>query len=164
MPFRNAFPILMRNAGSFLVSERTPWIHDHYQAGDVIEPLRPLPSDLSEISVARPPLPPPLASGDRGGSFEEQTVAVREGTFAYDQTSELGPLRFAIGEELAYTAINLTNEHESRIKPVHPKEDPREQLALSDRIAGLVPWLALAVFAALLVGLEWLTYHFRWTE
>ncbi|UCG15620.1 MAG: hypothetical protein JSV19_10030 [Phycisphaerales bacterium] len=154
LPFRNAFPMLLRNAVVHLVSEQTAWVHQQYCIGDVIEPLRPLPERLREISVARL----------RGDDFAEQSVPVRGGSFLFGQTDEQGPLRFAIGDDVAYAAVNLTDARESRITPVLAPYDPTERLALTGRLLGAVPWLALATAATLLIGIEWLTYHYRWTE
>ncbi len=154
LPFRNAFPMLLRNAVVHLVSDQAAWVHAQHRIGDVIEPLRPLPDELTEISVAR------LRDDDLG----EQSVPVRGGSFMFSQTDEQGPLRFTIGDDVAYAAVNLTDSRESRITPVVAPHDPSERLALTGRLFGTVPWLALATAAALLIGFEWLTYHHRWTE
>jgi len=60
--------------------------------------------------------------------------------------------------------VNIGDAGESRIAPVAAPGDPAEALVLSGRLLGTMPWLALAVAASLLVALEWLTFHFRWTE
>ncbi len=159
LPFRNAFPILLRNAVSFLVADRTNWIRPQYHVDDVIRPARPLPEDISQVTVARYA----NESADKV-SESDDTVEIQEQTFAYRETGKPGPLRFSLGEDVAYTTINLTDETESQIKPVAGGTDPGEQLALTQRMAGVVPWLALAMLATALVSLEWLTYHFRWTE
>ncbi len=154
LPFRNAFPLLLRNALVHLVSEQAAWVRRQYCIGDVIEPLRPLPERLTDIRVARL----------RGDDLAEQSVPVRGGSFLFGQTDEQGPLRFAIGDVVAYAAVNLTDARESRITPVRAPHDPTERLALTGRLLGAVPWLTLALAATLLIGLEWLTYHYRWTE
>ena len=154
LPFRNAFPMLLRNALVHLVSEQTAWVHRQYRIGDVIEPVRPLPEGVTEINVSRP----------QGDDIAGQSVPVRGGSFLFGQTGEPGPLRFTIGDDVAYAAVNLADAGESRITPVVAPQDPTERLALTERLFGTVPWLALAVAAMLLVGIEWLTYHYRWTE
>ena len=144
----------MRNAVSFFATESTAWVHAQYQPGDVIEPLRALPSNVEAVTVAR--------LGADG--VKEETLPADGGTFAFDRTHTLGPLRFTIGDERAYTTINLTDERESRIRPTPLEADPTRRLHLSAPLAGTVPWLALAMLASGLITLEWLTYHFRWTE
>ncbi len=154
LPFRNAFPLLLRNAVAYLGTERARWVRDQYAIGDVIEPLRPLPTDVREVGVAKL----------RDDEIKEQAIAVLGGSFLFPAVGECGPLRFTIGDDTAYTAINLTEERESRIGVAPLEENPEKTLALSDPLFGTVPWLALAACAALLIGAEWLTYHFRWTE
>ncbi len=154
LPFRNAFPVFLRNVVLYLAAQRQSWIHDQYRIGDVIEPLRPLPEGIREVRVARP--------NERG---ERQTaVPVESGRFTFDATVGPGPLRFGIGDEADYTAVNLTDVDESRIAPVAGDADPATELAVSGRVVGAMPWLALAALATLLVAGEWLTYHHRYTE
>ncbi len=154
LPFRNAFPVLLRNTVAHMVSEQSLWIADQYHVGDVITPLRALPSDVTAVDVARL---------NQTGVNEART-AVERGAFAYANTASRGPLRFTIGDDIAYTAVNLADATESRIAIVKPEKTPAELLALSDRLFGTVPWLALAAIAATLIGVEWMTYHHRWTE
>ncbi len=89
---------------------------------------------------------------------------MRGGSFAYEGADVSGPLRFTIGEDLAYTAVNLTDSRESRIAPAPAARPPSEALSLSRSLFGAVPWLALVVVATVLIAFEWLTYHLRWTE
>src|SRR5262249_30342586 len=53
LPFRNAFPLLLRNAVGYLASQQAAWVRDQYQIGDIVEPLRPLPAGVQQIGVAR---------------------------------------------------------------------------------------------------------------
>ena len=154
LPFRNAFPIFLRNAVSFMVSEQSAWVADQHAVGEPIEPLRRLPADVSEVRVARL----------RREGLAEQTIPVRNGSFLFDQTQECGALRFTVGDDTAFTAVNLTDEQESRIAPETPAQAAAERLALTGRLFGAMPWLFLAGAATLLIGFEWLSYHFRWTE
>jgi hypothetical protein len=84
--------------------------------------------------------------------------------FLFDPPQRAGPLRFAIGDEFAYTAVNLAEDRETRIGPVAATRPVEDQLVLSRQWFGWPPWLVLAALALGLVGLEWLTYHYRWTE
>ena len=154
LPFRNSFPILLRNAVTYFVSEQTPWVLSHYRIGESIESLRPIPDDVTEV----------MLSGLQSEGMTADVISVRQGRFRFDATHRPGPLRFLVGEEYAYTAVNLTDAHESRIAPVPPVEPVQSRLMLSDQLAGTIPWLALACAGMVLIAVEWLTYHFRWTE
>ncbi|MCZ6697538.1 MAG: BatA and WFA domain-containing protein [Planctomycetota bacterium] len=154
LPFRNAFPVFLRNAVAYMMSEQRAWIRPLYRVGEVIEPVRPLPSGVREVAVARL----------RHDDVWNGTVPVRDGSFLFQQTQHPGPFRFTIGDETAYTAVNLHDRRESRIAPDKAAEPPEKRLALSGRLFGTVPWLAFSMLAAALIGLEWLTYHHRWTE
>lgn len=154
MPFRNAFPVFLRNAVSHLVTERSAWLRDRHGIGETIVPLRSLPTGVTDVRVA---------SMSRNQT-DETVVAVDGSTFRFDRTTAPGPLRFAIGDEFAYTAVNLTDAAESQIAAAAISFDPRQRLGLSGRLFGTVPWIALAAAATLLLACEWLTYHFRWTE
>lgn len=154
LPFRNAFPLLLRNAVTYLVMQGASWVRDQYRIGEVIEPLRPLPATLSEVAVSR------LRAGEVGSEM----LPVRRGGFLFDTGGEPVALRFDIGGEPAFTAVNLADAGESRLRPVPPPAGSDERLALSKPLLGTAPWLALAALATVLVGLEWLTYHRRWTE
>ncbi len=157
LPFRNAFPVLLRNAVVHLVSEQQAWVRDQYAIGDVVEPLRALPGGIEQVWVAR------LQKNEQIAEF---ALPVRGGAFRYDETAASAALRFRIGDDTAYAAVNLTSEDESRLAltRAQPDEDVSARLALTGRLFSTVPWLALAAIAAGLVGVEWLTYHFRWTE
>lgn len=154
LPFRNAFPILLRNAVTWLVADQAAWVRDQYEVGDAIEPLRRVTGEVTEVRAAA------LKTTD------EQVLAipVHAGFFSFDKTDACGPLRFEIGNDAAYTAVNLSSENESRVRPDTASVDPAERLNLTKRVFGAVPWLALTCIALTLVGFEWLTYHFRWTE
>src|SRR5262249_49740044 len=53
LPFRNAFPVLLRNAVAYLPAEQQSWVRDQYAVGDVIEATRPLPAGVEKVTVAR---------------------------------------------------------------------------------------------------------------
>jgi hypothetical protein len=154
LPFRNAFPMLLRNAVVHMVLEQDAWVRAQYRIGETIEPLRPLPETVQRVAADRP----------RAATAAAQPVPVRNGSFLFPDTDTAGPLRFSIGDEVAYTAVNLSDVQESRNAPVAAPRDPAERLALTDRLFGTVPWLALAIAATLFVCIEWLTFNYRWTE
>jgi hypothetical protein len=157
LPFRNAFPVLLRNAVVHLVAEQRAWVRDQYEVGECIESLRPVPTGVVQVAVAR------LQTDQQ---VRETTLPVRGGSFRHTDTDAVGPLRFRVGDETAYAAVNLADELESRIAPIAAGSaaDLDTRLGLSGRLLATVPWLALAGLAAGLIGLEWLTYHHRWTE
>lgn len=154
LPIRNAFPILLRNAVVNLVAEQSAWVRDQYAVGEPIEPLRPLPPEISQVLVGR----------WQKTQVAESPLPVSAGGFRFTDTADVGPLRIRVGDDTAYAAINLTDERESRIAPPPPPAGAPDRLALTGRFLATVPWLALTILAAGLIGLEWLTYHYRWTE
>lgn len=154
LPIRNAFPILLRNAVVNLVAEQSAWIRDQYAVGEPIEPLRPLPPEVDHVLVGR----------WQKSEIAESPVPVKNGSFRFSDTAAVGPLRIRVGDDAAYAAINLTDERESRIAPPPAPTSAPDKLALTGRLLATVPWLALTILAAGLIGLEWLTYHYRWTE
>jgi hypothetical protein len=155
MPFRNAFPLLLRNAVAFLHTEAPSWLKDEHAIGETITPLKTLPEAIASVDVTTL----------RGGATETKAVSVAGGRFSFRDTLRSGALRAQAGEDTAYTVINLCDARESRIAPaVSAGEDPATRLALSRTLFGSMPWLAFASLALLLIALEWMTYSFRWTE
>jgi hypothetical protein len=163
LPLRNAFPILLRNAVTYFAAEQRAWVRPQYGIGETIEPLRPVSDNLHAVQVAcfRDDR---LQAGPTAPAVLETSLPVRDGVFRCGQTADSAVLRFTIGDETAYTAVNLADEGESRIRPELAAEDPVQRLALTGRWLGTLPWVALAAAATVLITLEWLTYHFRWTE
>src|SRR5690606_11046830 len=49
LPFRNSFPLLLRNAVIGLVSEQTSWTPAQIRIGEAVRPLRPLPRDVKTV-------------------------------------------------------------------------------------------------------------------
>lgn len=154
LPFRVAFPLMLRNAISFLSGEGSAWVLDQYRIGQTIEPLRELPDAITHVTATQ--------LDQSGVASSELNVTNRRFTFA--GTARPAPIRFQIGGEDAYTAVNLADESESRIAPARADSSFEQKLVLSGRLLGAMPWLALACAATTLIGIEWLTYHHRWTE
>jgi hypothetical protein len=130
------------------------WLKPGYRIGEVARPLKPLPETLTTATVGVL----------RVGEIDERSLPVSDGSFAFVDTGEAGAIRFGIGEDWSYAAINLADSAESRIAPVTAAADAAATLHLSRRFLGSMPWIGLTVLALLVVSLEWLTYHFRWTE
>ena len=154
LPFRNAFPLLLRNAVSFLHDEAPRRVLPEYEIGKPIQPLRALPTNIQSVEVTT----------QQGTEFATTQIPVQNGQFTIHDTASSRAMRITIGDEALFTAVNLTDARESAIAPPPVEKDQREQLALSGRLFGTMPWIGFAFAAAALVALEWLTYNFRWTE
>lgn len=155
LPFRNAFPLLLRNIVAFLHEEASSeWLRPRYRIGEVIRPLKALPAGISTIQVGVL----------RGVQVKEEPVPVEAGGFAFTDTASPGAVRMSVGEDRAFASINLADAGESRIGPVASKENATEKLMLSRRFLGAMPWLGLTMLALLVISVEWMTYHLRWTE
>lgn len=153
LPFRNSFPIILRNAITFFGSEHSRWVRPDYEVGEVVQSLRALPDDVTEVKVGR--------MSDKG--IVADVIGTSAERFRFDDTGQPGPLRLEIGNETAYACVNLTDESETRLSPADPPPVDA-QLALSNNVGRTVPWLAFAAIGALLITGEWFTYHHRWTE
>lgn len=154
LPFRNAFPLLLRNAVAYLHDEGPSLVRPEYTIGDTIRPLRALPGDVRGVTAVR--------AGGEGSA--ESALPVSDGSFTYAETSRAGGVRFDVGDESFLTAINLADADESRIGVAVPERDPGKALMLSGRLLGTLPWIGLVFLAAVFIALEWMTYHYRWTE
>jgi hypothetical protein len=154
LPFRNAFPLLLRNAVSYMHEEAPSWLRAGYALGETVKPLRTVPAGVKEVDLAV----------QRDGKREDVRAPVVSGSFAFAETGRAGALRLMVGDEASFAAMNIGSADESRIGPVAKGEDPHEKLGLSKRWLGGMPWTLLACVAALGVVFEWLTYHLRWTE
>ncbi|HZW06901.1 MAG TPA: hypothetical protein VFF65_07230, partial [Phycisphaerales bacterium] len=154
LPFRNAFPLLLRNAVAYMHSETAPWLRPSYRIGQTVTPTRPIPASISSLTldVLREP------------KSEQVPLEVRDGRFAFSDTQRPAALRLTIGDDSALATVSLLDAAESRTTPVPTPADPSQTLGLSRRLFSTVPWVALAGLAMLLISLEWLTYHLRWTE
>jgi hypothetical protein len=154
LPFRNSFPVLLRNAVAFFGSDVNRWVQPAYDVGQVITPLRPLPDTVREVQVGR----------ISGKEIIVEPTPVTGGQFHYANTNSAGPLRFEIEGGTTYACISLANEQETRLSPDSPPQPLESRLTLTGRIGRTVPWIAFAAFGALLIVAEWFTYHHRWTE
>lgn len=81
MPFRIAFPTLLRNILSYFEEEETSVFETSYQAGEAVYPLRRLSDGISEVKVTR-------LSAEGAESVEN--VNVTDGYFLFANTSEVG--------------------------------------------------------------------------
>jgi hypothetical protein len=153
LPFRTAFPVFLRNAVAWLTGEGGALVRERYAVGEAIRPLRPLEGNDAEAHVG-------LVSGD---AVVEEPLPIHGRSFSFTGADRPQPVRIRLGDQVHYTAVNLHSEAESRIVP--PVFEPRDgDFQVSRSLLGAAPWLWLAGLASLLVALEWLTYHHRWTE
>lgn len=153
LPFRNSFPIMLRNAVSHLVEEGAAWTPSQVRVGEVIMSRRRAPEGVQTVTAYT--------------LFDEEEIAhditTQDGAFQFEGTSRPGPIRFEIGDDLAYAAVNVASERETVITPMLlPEDAPR--LALSSTLASAPPWFVLGVLALVLVLFEWNSFHMRWTE
>ncbi|MCA9256134.1 MAG: VWA domain-containing protein [Phycisphaerales bacterium] len=154
LPFRNAFPLILRNAVIELAASRKRYIKSSYGIGERIVSLRPVSSEQTSIKVGRP---------GATQAVEESEIAVNHGGFDFDAGLRPGPLRIQLDGDFDYAAVNLASDNETRLAPMKASADA-PALELTDRLFGVVPWFALAIAATLLILFEWMSYHFRWTE
>jgi hypothetical protein len=154
LPFRNAFPLLLRNTVAYFQEEAPTRLRPEYSVGAPIELTRALPPEVASVELGVL----------QGGKTRTQTVPAANAGAALADTSRPAAIRLKVGDEWSYAAINLADAGESRIAPVAAAADPARTLMLSGRLLGGLPWIALATVATVLVAFEWLTYHFRWTE
>jgi hypothetical protein len=158
LPFRNAFPLLLRNAVAFMHEDAPPYLRPEVHIGDAVRPERPLPPDTTAAKLAVL----------RDGIAREAPTPVGDRSFVFTDTGRAGALRLTVGDESDFAAISLADASESRITPLTlpPEQDPAVRLSLSRGVLsfGGVPWITLVMLVTGLVVLEWLTFHFRWTE
>lgn len=154
LPFRTAFPLLLRNTVAFMHEDAPSWLRPEYAVGDTIRSLRPLPAGMTSV-------PTRLL---RGGKAEDAPTPVHNAAFAFTRTDTPGAVRVEMDDESSFAAVNIGDARESMIAPAVPREDAAARLGLSRRLFGGMPWTMLAILAACGVAFEWLTYHLRWTE
>lgn len=156
LPFRNAFPLMLRNTVAFLHADAGAWLRSEHRVGEPVRTLRDTPPGVERVLLTVP----------GAGGPEEHEMAAEGPRRVFGGSARAGVIRLAMGEERALSAVNIGEASESRIAPTPAPgaEEAARALALSGRLFGSVPWLALAAIAAALVALEWLTFHFRWTE
>jgi hypothetical protein len=153
LPFRNAFPLLLRNTVSYMHEEAPSWLRSTYAVGDTVRPLRALPEAMTSVPV----------KVLRTGGQEDLDLPVTGGAFALTATTP-GAVRVQIDNDLSLSAVNIGDPLESRIAVAPAAEDAAARLGLSRSLLGAMPWTLLACVAAIGVAFEWLSYHLRWTE
>ncbi|MBL1216230.1 MAG: VWA domain-containing protein [Planctomycetes bacterium] len=154
MPFRNAFPVLLRNTLTFMTDSSASWVRDQYRIAEQITTRRPLPEGILEVRIAH------LKDDDIINTNEP----VHNGTIRLTAPNEPTALRITIGQDDVFTAVNLASTVESNMSPETNSEDPIAAMSLSGRLLGIMPWKALVGLALFLIALEWLTYQLRWSE
>lgn len=150
MPFRIAFPSLLRNILHAFEESDYGLLKSSYATGERVIPTRRL-ENASEVSVARI---------DSTGEEKDWSVPVSAGTFIFEDTELPGSYRFTIGEKNYFASVNVP-PGEGDVAPV---EIEREGKTISFSILGRAFWLYFAAAAAIFFMLEWLLFTRRITE
>lgn len=153
LPVRNAFPILLRNTILHQLDDADSPVPPAHRIGQTIA-VRDLPVEADLVSV----------TALLDGTTREQSVPMSKRGFRFTPEPEPHVLRFDLGDEVAYTSVNLTSAAETATDPSEPDADPRELLPMSTSLFGFAPWITLSLLALGLTLFEWVSYHRRWTE
>lgn len=151
LPFRNAFPLLMRNTVAYMHEEAPTWLRGSYAVGEVIRPVREMPTGVAAKLFAV-----------RGEKSEEVKAVGEAGVYA--GMEKPGAVRLEVGEERSLAAIHVADAAESDVRVTSVGEDAATALGVSRGVFGGLPWVTLAIVAAVGLAFEWLSYHYRWTE
>jgi hypothetical protein len=156
LPFRNAFPLLLRNIVAFMHEEAPTWLKPEFRIGEPVQPSRPLPAGGEPSRVTLATL--------RDGKMQDVPLTIQDRRFSFIDTGRPGALKLGVNEDWSFAAINLADAGESHIEPRASADDPTQKLQLSRRLLGSMPWVGLTLLALIVIALEWMTYHHRWTE
>lgn len=151
LPFRNAFPIMLRNAVGYLIEEQTQPMPEQVRVGEVVRPKRFI--DQDSVSA--------VTSED--GEERATELKVEQGSFEYQDTGRPRTVRFDLGGDTGYTAINISSASETLLNPVSLRGDT-STLEASSTLLSRPPWVILTIIAVILVVFEWSSFHLRWTE
>ncbi len=154
LPFRNAFPLLLRNTVAYFQDDAPTFLRPQYAIGRPVELTRPVPAGVESLELGTL----------QAGATATRTLPAKDLRPALPDPQRPGALRLKVADDWSYAAVNLTDAGESRIAPTPAAVAPAQALSLSGRLLGGLPWVTLAAIATILVALEWLTFHFRWTE
>lgn len=149
---RTAWPLFVLNVIHRFVEQDTNYLVS-YHTGELWEV--PVPGGLSRVRV-------------RGPEGQQRFVPVRDGRASFSGDRAGFYELFGDGPEpVVGMAANLVSPAESYIAPRREwRLGERKAKAVSgfDSKATGAPWVYLLLAAALIVAVEWITYHRRWTE
>ena len=148
---RVGWPLFVLNTIHRFVEQSAGFISS-YRTGDAC--YLPVPTGLREVELGEP----------KGG---RRTISVRDGSVAFvGDDAGFYDLFEPGGQQLGRIAMNLVSPTESQIEPRrHWKVGERVAMAVQgfDANARENLWVYLVLAVALLSGIEWFTYHRRWT-
>lgn len=164
LPFRIAFPAILRNMLGWSHSREADLFLPQYATGDIIRPLHPVPAGPGASAALT------LLIGN-----EEKVHRVPvdgRGLFSFARTDAVAPCRVEIGERAYFTSINLNAPGESAIGPALDRDGPAEAGVpgsgrgswLRSLFSSATFWRLLAGLAAAALLVEWLLFHTRSTE
>jgi len=155
LPFRVAFPSLLRNIMTYFEQEEHALFRSSYRTGEVIFPARRLPEDVTSVSIAR-------VQGVKDTSdLTEENVTVADGSFLFADTGEPGYYRITVGERNYFTTVNLP-PGESDITPVEAQSKEGELAWAS--VLGREFWLYFVLAGLVLFLVDWFLFNRRITE
>jgi hypothetical protein len=152
IPFRIAFPALLRNIITYFEEEEHALFRSSYRTGEAIFPARRLPPDIKSVRIVR-------LSGTE--DLKEDEVQVSDGSFLYGKTNEPGYYRISVGDRTYFAGVNLPPS-ESDITPVETEAQEGQKISAS--LLGREFWLYFVVAGLLLFLVEWLLFNRRITE
>ena len=164
LPFRIAFPTMLRNILTWSHYRDTELFRTQYATGDIIRPLFPiLQSGRKSVRVTY--------LKDDKENFKEVGVNER-GYFHFTETDAVAPYKIEVGERVFFTSVNLSNPQESAIAPKwEPANDSERGLsgtasgfAVGDLFTGSVFWIVLTILSITVLLVEWMLFHRRITE
>jgi hypothetical protein len=163
LPFRVAFPAVLRNVLAWSHRQRAELFAARYATGDVIRPRAPLPDDGGQTATVTF-----LVDGEPASH-----VVGLDGrrSFAFSETGVVAPCRIDVGGRSFFTAVSLLSPAESAIGPADAGGDGEATDAPAAR-AGVLRslfssarfWKVLLVLASALLVAEWYLFHRRVTE
>jgi hypothetical protein len=163
LPFRVAFPAMLRNVLAWSHRRRAEPFRARYATGQTIQSMAPLPGSGDAVATVTF-----LVDGKQ----TSHVVALDERRgFAFAQTDTVAPCRIDVGGISFFTAVSLLSPEESAIGPVKTEADEDTFMA-PVRQTGFFRWLfssarfwkVLIALASLLLAVEWLLFHRRVTE
>jgi len=163
LPFRVAFPALLRNVLNWTQTRTTALFRPQYATGDIIRPLAPLPGEND--------LPARITFLVGEQEVEHPLVLDAHRRFAFAATDTVAPCRIEMGGQTWFTAVNLNAPSESAIAPAAATAGANGAAArratafgLRTLVSSAVFWRLLALLATVVLLAEWLLFHRRVTE
>ncbi|MHC5054884.1 MAG: vWA domain-containing protein [Planctomycetota bacterium] len=163
LPFRVAFPAVLRNVLAWSHRRRAEPFRARYATGATIEPLAPLPGEGDGAATVTF-----LVDGEQASHVVP--LDERRG-FAFTETDTVAPCRIDVGGRSFFTAVSLLAPEESAIGPgaAAGGEDASGSATrptgwLQSLFSSARFWKVLIALASLLLAAEWLLFHRRVTE